>query len=321
MSSQGAKSLCGLPGFVCLQKLYAAINTEGEADNMVFYDSPQPGPYSAPRKSTFRGINGLFFCLVVMRTGMTLVVASMLFGVSPQTGGRAFTTWVKYLRGKLRPWLRLPEVDEVAAKAPANFKRKQMEKVVVVLDATEIETVRVWHTNLAFYLYSTYKHKPTGKVLIGVTPSGVICYISSMYGGRMSDTELVARSGVISELVEKGFGSRTAAENSGGGMGGYMVMADRGFNGIAMQLYEAGLGYVAPPATREHELQFKEVDAEHTRDVANLRIHVERAIGALKQWKMCENKFDSSQMDVMPLVFEVCGALVNMLNEPFVSYE
>ena len=290
------------------------MNTEGEADNMVFKDSPQPGPFSGPRKSVFRGINGLFFCLVVMRTGMSLAVASALFGTSPQTGGRAFTTWVAFLRQKLRPWVRLPEIDEVESKAPENFWRKQLEKVVIVLDATEIECVRVWHTNLAYYMYSTYKGKPTGKVLIGVTPSGVICHVSGMYGGRMSDTELVARSGIIPELVEKGFGFDSYG-------GGYMVMADRGFNGSAMQLYDVGLGYVAPPGTREEELQFSEVDAEITRDVANLRIHVERAIGALKQWKMCQNKFDSTQMDIVPRVYEVCAALVNMLNEPFVSYD
>jgi len=53
-------------------------------------------------------------------------------------------------------------------------------------------------------------------------------------------------------------------------------MVDRGFNGVAPLLLQVGMHYVAPPSTRGGEEQFTGEDAGVTRDVANLRIHVER---------------------------------------------
>lgn len=260
------------------------------------------------------GVNGLFFCLVVLRTGLPVVTVSSLFGVGQTTGGNAFNTWVAFLSGALSPFVRLPRVDEVwdsetGPTAPVAWLRKGMGRVVIVLDATEIETVRVWHTDLAYYLYSTYKHRPTGKLLVGVTTHGAICFVSQLYGGRISDTELVNRSGVIQDLVDRGFGDAKH----------FQVMADRGVDGIGIQLLAAGMSLVKPPGSRVGEEQFLSDDSRYTSEVANLRIHVQRAIGALKQWKICEHKFSTVRMDTVSKAVGVCGALVNMLNEPFVS--
>lgn len=296
------------------QGLYNSINAHGAADNMIFYGQEESTSTIKPKPATFRGLNGLFFCLMAMRTGLSVVSVSSLFGVSEQTGGRAFTTWVTFLYGALRPFVRLPEVHEVwdsetGSTAPVNFKNRGMGKVVIILDATEIETFRVWHTDLAYYMFSPYKKRPTGKILIGVTPAGAICFISHMYGGRISDTELVQRSGVIQDLEGKGFGSCE----------GFQVMADRGSNAIGVQLLEIGMSLVAPPWSRQGEEQFLADDAKYTQEVANVRIHVERAIGALKEWKICERKFCSTRMDIVSTAVRVCGALVNMTNEPFIS--
>lgn len=167
------------------QDLYAAINSGGAADNMVMYGQEEPVSGAPPRSGAFRGINGLFFCLMALRTGLPCVALSRLFGRSEQTGGRALTTWIAFLHGALRPFVRLPDVSEVwdeerGSTAPDNFTSRGMSKVVLVLDATEIETVRVWHTDLAYYFFSPYKHRPTGKLLIGVTPTGAICFLSQL---------------------------------------------------------------------------------------------------------------------------------------------
>lgn len=185
--------LVSLP--LSIQDLYDAVNPDGVADNMIFFGQQEPANAAPPRAGIFRGINGLFFCLVALRTGLPIVALSSLFGTSEKTGGRAVTTWVACLHGALRPFVRLPKMNEVwdtetGSLAPLNFRTRNMGKVVIVLDATEIETKRVWHTNLAYYLWSSYKHRPTGKLLIGVMPSGAICYLSQLYGGRLSDTQV-----------------------------------------------------------------------------------------------------------------------------------
>lgn len=280
---------------------------------MIFYGDPESSTdrglgldtksLFTPRRKTFRGLNGLFFVLFVLRTAVPLVVASTLFGVSATTGGRAFTTWASYLRSSLRPYVRLPQPHDVESTAPLAFDRKDLAKVVLVLDATELETVRVWQTDAAHALFSTYKHRPTANILIGITPGGAICYVSDMYGGRLSDCETVKQSGLLEDLRAEGF----------------CVMADRGFNSIASLLNNDGIGYVAPPSKRKGEAQFTKDDAQLTKDVANIRIHVERAIGALKQWGICDTKFGSTSMDIVPMCFEVCAGLVNLLRRPFAS--
>ncbi|CAN0398794.1 unnamed protein product [Pylaiella littoralis] len=118
--------------------------------------------------------------------------------------------------------------------------------------------------------------------------------------------ELVRQCGIIDELEREGFGGQ-----------GMHAMADRGFNSIAPMLLNIGMHYVAPPSKRTGEEQSTEEDAGITRDVTNLRIHVKRAIGAMKQWRILDTKFDSQQLDNVGVVALICAALVNLTHEPF----
>lgn len=293
-----------------MQALYVLVDDEGAAKNMDYYgEKEDAGGERAKRRARDLGCkNGLFFALFVIRTGSTLTVASALFGVSKQTAGRAFTTWVCFLRRSLRPFVRFPKIDEVEATAPPNFIRAGLGKCILVLDGVELETMRVWQANMAHVIWSPYKGRPTGKLMVAVTSGGAITYIGPMYGGRLSDSDIVKRSGLIEGLVKMGYSGK-----------GFSVMADRGFNPLAASFLEAGILYVAPPSTRTGEEQFTTEDADISREVANLRIHVERAIGALKEWRYLDTKFSSKQMDVVPMVWEICASLVNMLRPPFAS--
>lgn len=91
----------------------------------MFFDQRERAGVSAggnsQRVKTFRGVDGLFFTLMVLRTAMPLVVASTLFGVHESTGGRAFTTWLNFLYRSLRPVIRLPSAKEVVDLLPKNF--------------------------------------------------------------------------------------------------------------------------------------------------------------------------------------------------------
>lgn len=297
-----------------MQDLYEALNDDGAAENMNFYGG---GPHSAvksdgsrvvKRKKAFRGPNGLFFTLFILRTATPIKVASALFGRDETTGGRAFSTWLNFLARSLRHYVRLPKPDEVAKTAPANFVSSNLADVIFVLDATEVEVERVWNKDANYVLYSSYKGKTTGKLLIAITPSGMICYISGVYGGRLSDAEVVRQSGVLDDLRSAGFTG-----------GNFHVMADRGFNSIAPLLMQDEIHFVAPPWKRRGEEQFTQIDANLTQEIANRRIHVERAIGAMKKWRILDSKFSSKQFDHMGMCFQTIGALVNMLQQPFCS--
>lgn len=61
-------------------------------------------------------------------------------------------------------------------------------------------------------VYSFYKRHKTVKVLIGISPSGGIIFVSPTFGGRISDKEIVKLSGFLDFLREGDF-----------------ILADRGF--------------------------------------------------------------------------------------------
>ena len=192
--------------------------------------------------------------------------------------------------------------------APYNFRDRGLSKVAIVLDATETPVDKVWQTDAAWETYSNCKEKGTCKVLIGITPWGAICLISKAFGGRVTDAELVNESGIIDRLVEQGLSDN-----------GMNVMGDRGFNTIAPLLMQVKIHYVAPPSERRGEGHNNREDANFTRDVANLRFHVERAIGAIKEWRIVGSKFDSQQFDLIDPCYAVGGALVNLLHAPFAT--
>ena len=297
-----------------VQRLFKFLDATGAAENMVFYDErvaggvPDDGGSVEKRCKTFRGVNGLFFTLMVLRSAMPLRVASTLFGVHETTGGRAFTTWLNYLYRSLRRLVRLPSREEVDKFSPGNFCDQGYAAVAMVLDATELEVCSSWQTDMNWAMYSTYKGRQTVKLLVETTPGGASCYIGNAYPGRMTDVEVVRVSGVVGDMREGGLSHN-----------GVMLMADKGFNAMSPLLIKEGIHYVAPPFKRQNKGQFTEPGMDSNREVANFRIHVERAIGAVKKWRIVDTKVNHKQLDDVAMCFHVVAALVNMMQQPFKS--
>ena len=112
--------------------------------------------------------------------------------------------------------------------------------------------------------WSQYKHSTTVKVFIAITPQGVTSFISPAWGGRVSDKHLIICSGFLKKLLP-----------------GDIVLADRGFDiGEDVARIQASLKI---SAFTKGWSQLEPKDIEETRKLANLRIHVERVIGATRQ--------------------------------------
>ena len=147
-----------------------------------------------------------------------------------------------------------------------------------------------------------YKHHNTVKFLIGITPQGVISFVSKGWGGRVSDKYLTENCGLLSYLQP-----------------GDVILADRGFTvQDSVGLYCAEVK--VPPFTRGKK-QLSRSDVDTARQLSRVRIHVERVIGVIRQkytilestlpinMIMCAKETQTSVIDKIVIV---CAALCNL---------
>lgn len=125
-------------------------------------------------------------------------------------------------------------------------------------------------------------------MLVGITPSGFVSFLSKSYGGRSSDTYITNNCGILDILEE-----------------GDVVLADKGFPQIHCQ---KDVTVVMPPFVRDGRLTEEEVMA--TYNVASVRIHVERAIQRIKTYILNHISYDL--FPHLDNILSMCCVLTNL---------
>jgi hypothetical protein len=82
-----------------------------------------------------------------------------------------------------------------------------------------------------------------------------------------------------------------------------------------------GLGNAlwVPPVRFRGQKKFSDEEVKETRKVANLRIHVERAMKRIKAFRCLRNTVTITQTDLISDIFFVCAMLSNY-QHPLCSY-
>jgi len=162
----------------------------------------------------------------------------------------------------------------------------------VIIDATEVYIEKPSLPDLQQMTFSNYKNNNTFKGLIGISRSGAITFVSSLFSGSISDKELTRQSGILA-LLEKGDS----------------IMADRGFD-IEVDLIPLGVKLNIPPFLKG-KTQLSEKEMVETRRIASVRIHVERAMERIKNYHIFDKHIPSSSTDLANQIFFVCSVLSN----------
>ena len=138
--------------------------------------------------------------------------------------------------------------------------------------------------------------------MVAISPCGLVTFLSPLWGGRISDHEVTAQS----ELLQ-------------GGMleDGDSVMADRSFD--VEDLLAAKGVRMNIPAHLKGRAQLSRKDVEKTRRIAEIRIHVERAIGRVRNYDILNNSLPLSLAPIADDVVHVCFFLTNF-DKPLVQY-
>lgn len=122
-----------------------------------------------------------------------------LFGTCTSLISQVLSTWIPLLAAELRPCLYRPKQEELSLYYPDCFKKYS--NVRAIIDCTEVPIQRPLLAKANSQIYSSYKGRPTTKVLEACTPTGKISFASK---GSMSDKDLVKRSGIV-DLFSPGF--------------------------------------------------------------------------------------------------------------------
>ena len=242
------------------------------------------------------------FILVLMKLRLNLAHQDLAyrFGISPATVTKIFEKWIQVMFVRLRPLIRWPNHGDLEKTMPRSF-RGQFGRCVCIIDCFEVFMERPRNLMARALTFSHYKSHNTVKFLVAVTPQGSISFISKAWGGRTPDKHLTENCGLLKLLNP-----------------GDQVMADRGFTiEDSVGMYCAKL--VIPSFTRGKK-QLRRQELEQSRQIANVRIHVERVIGLLRQkYTILQStlhitllKHDTDEKESMiDRIVSVCCALCN----------
>ncbi len=286
-NDQCVKFYTGLPSFRVLKAVFEFVAPPTEFFNR------------NPTKLT--DFQEFMIVMAKLRLDSPLQEFAYKFGISVSTISHILLKWLVILDTKLKPFIKWPEREVLWISTPACYRSSFGKKVVVIVDCFEVFIERPSNLLGRASTWSSYKHHNKVKVLLGIAPHGVVSFVSDAWGGRVSDKHLTEHCGILNYLLP-----------------GDIVLA-RGFDiSESVGLMQARLHI---PAFSKGKDQLSALEVEETRAIANVRIHVERVIGAVRQrFTILKGtlpigfiiKRDQEEKPLVDHIIHVCCALNNL---------
>ncbi|KAF4527106.1 hypothetical protein B566_EDAN013740 [Ephemera danica] len=238
----------------------------------------------------------IFMYLCRLRLGLLEQDLAFRFGVCLSTVSNLCSFWCPFICDILEQvpiWLDRKTIEETSS---AEI-RGAFPNLRIIIDGTEIFVETPSDFQVQGATWSDYKHHTTAKGIVGIAPCGFITFVSDLAAGRTSDKKLTNLSGLY-KLLEPGD----------------LVLADRGFL-IEDELKKLGVQLNIPPFLRGRP-RLPENEELQCRKIAKHRIHVERVISCIKNFRILKTTFPNSMHDKLNDVWKTCVLLCNFIDEP-----
>ena len=201
------------------------------------------------------------------------------------------------------PLLNWPSSAHVRKHMPLSF-RMSFTKTTCIIDGTEFFIEKPQSPTALSQTDSNYKHANTYTALVSTTPSGAFNFISELWGGSTSDKYITNESGFQDKIKP-----------------GDEVMTDRGFVIRDLSLTRKAT-LIIPPFTPKCKWgkgkRLNEEEVKKTKSIAKHRIHVERVIERLKNFRILSGTIPLKIKSCVNQIVKVCAFFCNLL-KPLVN--
>ncbi|XP_034231500.1 uncharacterized protein LOC117639733 [Thrips palmi] len=256
----------------------------------------------SPKKaivSNFTPRDRLFMTLIRLRRGIPLRDLSFVCGMSLGFASECVYTWIRLMSltaQKLEAAMCLSAADQTENK-PKCFK--PFPNLKMIIDSTEFKVETPSNFEQQANLFSFYKKTTTAKVLIGISCYGGISFISEAFEGSISDKQIVLKSGLMDLLSPND-----------------AIMADRGFD-MEAEFAAAEVDLIMPPFLAGRDC-FTARELLLAKTISSGRIHVERAIRRIREFRIVGRIIPSTLMPIFGDMMRTFALLINFQN-PYIQ--
>lgn len=280
----------GLPSFLIFNSLFLTLIEFG-ADKLC---SAKPNTFKndTGKKRKLRSVDEFLLVMMRLRLGLLVKDLEYRFKISGSSVSKIFNSWIVFMYKYLQSLVYLPKLEVLQKSIPSCFTHFRDTRII--LDCTEIFIQTPSSLENKSVTYSNYKSHNTFKVLVGVSMTGATVFVSKLWGGSASDVQITRESSLL-QMLEKGDA----------------VMVDKGFIHLKSDLKKLGVKLYCPPFKTKSQFSKEEVDL--TRRIASARIHVERKMEQIKNFRILQGVLPLAINKVSNEIFFVCSALTNLM--------
>nr|CAI5847011.1 unnamed protein product [Callosobruchus analis] len=237
----------------------------------------------------------IYLTLYKIKSNKSFQKMANYFSISESHAAALFAQGTLGLAEFMRPLVYWPSFESISRNLPMQFK-KPYHNVQSIIDCLEINIQR---PGAAIHQVLTWSHRKkcnTMKFLISCTPDGFINFISSGYGGRVSEVAILENCGYLEVLPEN-----------------CSVMIYRGFKQIETLLNKKNCTLVRPKSVDSNAKMSKN-DVLLTELDASVRIHVKRIINQLGDFGILESNstIPSSLIQMLDNIVMISCAIINI---------
>ncbi|XRA96672.1 DDE superfamily endonuclease [Pycnococcus provasolii] len=285
------KALTGMPNLAVFMAWFDLFNLGGMAEQILRPSCARTAGSAQRKRPRGRTAHGLLriddylLTLMILRTGLSQLVVSGLFGVSESYVSRTFSVWIVHMMHVLKAAFPTPNQASLRGTCPLDMMNK-MGDAGHIFDATELEIEVPTEKQAQAATWSEYKHRNTIKFLTSVSACGATIFVSEAYPGRITDEKLVDVCGLC-DVMEPG----------------QVGMADKGFHAAAYLLAKSGVSMTVPPKRARGQKILSVDQVVETANTANPRIHVERSYKRTKEYRIFKHRISISNIDLATPIF------------------